>query len=81
MNPQDIERLIEARIPGTTAQVEGDGSHFYAELVSPAFEGLSRLKRQQLVLTQLQAEIASGELHALSFKKTLTPDELQASQA
>lgn len=75
MHPNDVKQLIESRLPGSLATVEGDGSHFYAEIISPAFAGLSRLKRQQLILGQLQAEIASGELHALSFKKTLTPEE------
>lgn len=78
MHPNDVKLLIESRLPGSSATVEGDGSHFYAEVISPAFAGLSRLKRQQLIMTELAGEIASGQLHALSFKKTLTPEELSA---
>jgi acid stress-induced BolA-like protein IbaG/YrbA len=43
-------------------------------LVSEAFSGLSRVKRQQLVYSFLNEKINSGEIHAVSMK-CLTPEE------
>ena len=55
-------------------QVTGDGSHFDALVVSEAFTGLTPIKKQRLVMDAVKAQIASGELHALSIK-TFTPEE------
>lgn len=43
----------------------GGESHYRLRLVSPAFEGLSRVARQRLVYEALKAEFDAG-LHALS---------------
>ena len=74
MTPQEIQSLIEAGIPDTKAVVEGeDGLHFQAMVVSPSFEGLSIVKRHQLVYRTLGDRMQS-EIHALSLK-TFTPEE------
>jgi acid stress-induced BolA-like protein IbaG/YrbA len=67
-----VEQLIREGLPGAHVQVSGDGSHFDAVVVSEAFEGLSPIKKQRLVMETVKPQIASGELHALSIK-TLTP--------
>ncbi len=54
------------------AHPEGE-SHFTVTIVSPAFEGLSRLERQRRVYAALSEELA-GPVHALSVK-ALTPGE------
>ncbi len=54
-------------------QVEGDGRHFFATIVSAEFEGLSRIKRHQRVYQALGDRMRE-QIHALSMK-TLTPDE------
>ena len=63
----EIRQRIETGLPDAQAQVTGDGQHFRAEIVSPAFAGLSRIQQHQLV-----NEIFAGELgdriHALSLK-------------
>ena len=46
--------------------------------VGDAFEGLSPVKRQQLVYAALSDEIASGALHAISIK-TFTPVQWQTA--
>jgi BolA protein len=48
-------------------------SHFSVEIVSPAFEGKSRVERQRVVYGLLQAELAE-RVHALALR-TLTPAE------
>jgi acid stress-induced BolA-like protein IbaG/YrbA len=79
MTPEEIQRLIEAGIPDAQAQVTGDGYKFEAVVVSPAFEGLSLVKKQQMVYATVNDQIASGALHALTIK-TYTPAEWQALQ-
>jgi acid stress-induced BolA-like protein IbaG/YrbA len=54
-------------------QVEGDGRHFFATIVSPEFEGLNRVRRHQRVYTALGDRMRE-QIHALSMK-TLTPAE------
>ncbi|TVQ87859.1 MAG: BolA/IbaG family iron-sulfur metabolism protein [Chromatiaceae bacterium] len=77
MQTEAVASLIRAGLPGAEVEVTGDGSHFEAIVVSPAFEGLSLIKKQRLVMDTVRAEINSGELHALSIK-TLTPAERAA---
>jgi acid stress-induced BolA-like protein IbaG/YrbA len=74
MQSEDIKHLIEAEVTGSQAFVTGDGYKFEAVVVSPAFEGLTMLKEQQLVYAALNEQIASGALHALTIK-AYTPAE------
>ena len=58
---------------------EGHGSsHFRLLVVSPVFEGLSRVARQRKINEALSEELA-GPVHALAMK-TLTPDEWAAAE-
>jgi acid stress-induced BolA-like protein IbaG/YrbA len=72
MDPEAVAALIRAGLPGADVTVTGDGAHFEAVVVSDAFEGLTPIKKQRLVMDTVRPQIASGELHALSIK-TLTP--------
>jgi BolA family transcriptional regulator, general stress-responsive regulator len=58
---------------GHAGHREGGESHFRVEIVSPAFEGQSRIARQRLVYQVLKDEFDAG-LHALALT-TLTPEE------
>ena len=62
-----------ARHAGHAGAHPGGESHFTVTIVSPAFEGLSRLERQRRVYAALSEELA-GPVHALSVK-ALTPGE------
>ena len=46
----------------------GDGYHIDLAVVSDAFEGLSRVRRQQLVYGVLADVIRSGALHAVNIR-------------
>jgi acid stress-induced BolA-like protein IbaG/YrbA len=77
---ESIEQAIAAGLACTHLQVVGDGHHWEAVVVSPAFEGLSRVRRHQLVYQALGDRMRE-EIHALSMT-TLTPaqwDELRQS--
>lgn len=77
MQPKQIEELIMAGLADSEAYVEGDGAHFTALVVCPAFADKSRVQKQQLVLDTVRTQLLDGTLHALSIK-TMTPDEWQA---
>jgi stress-induced morphogen len=67
---EELKSRIEAAIPEARAHVHdltGGGDHFRAEVVSPAFAGLSRIQQHKLVYDVFGAEIG-GAIHALSLK-------------
>jgi acid stress-induced BolA-like protein IbaG/YrbA len=74
--PEDVRRYIAAGLECSLLEVEGDGRHFSALIVSPAFEGRTRVARHQLVYAAL-GERMRQEVHALSMR-TLTPAEYVA---
>ena len=71
--PESIKRAIETGLACERVEVDGDGQHFEALVVSAAFEGLSRVKRHQLVYGALGGRMRE-EIHALSMT-TVTPME------
>ena len=77
METEAVAQLIRNGLPGAEVEVTGDGSHFDAVVVSDAFAGLTPIKKQRLVMDTVKAQIASGELHAISIK-TMTPDQKPA---
>jgi acid stress-induced BolA-like protein IbaG/YrbA len=75
--PAEIERFIAQGLACQHLEVEGDGRHFFATIVSAEFEGASRVARHQRVYRALGDRMRS-EIHALSMK-TLTPAEWAAN--
>jgi acid stress-induced BolA-like protein IbaG/YrbA len=73
VTPQSIQSSIEHGLACDVVEVAGDGHHFEALIVSPAFRGLSRVARHRLVYAAL-GERMREEIHALSMV-TLTPEE------
>ena len=68
--PDEIKQRIESAIPDSTAEVEdwtGGGDHFRATVVSPAFDGLSRIQQHRLVMDEFEGELG-GSIHALALK-------------
>ena len=43
MSPQQVETMIQSKLPDAKVQVAGDGQHFEAIIVSAEFEGKSRV--------------------------------------
>ncbi|MEP6740291.1 MAG: BolA family protein [Caldimonas sp.] len=71
--PADIEQFIVAGLDCEHVEVEGDGRHFFATIVSAEFEGTTRIARHQRVYKALGDRMRE-QIHALSMK-TLTPAE------
>lgn len=74
MTAEQLQSLIAAGLPCEHLDVSGDGRHWSAVIVSPAFEGKRLIARHQLVYATLGQRIHTDEVHALSMK-TLTPAE------
>jgi acid stress-induced BolA-like protein IbaG/YrbA len=70
---ESIRRSLEAGLDCRHVEVTGDGQHFEALIVSPAFAGLSRIRQHQLVYAALGDRMRE-EIHALSMR-TLTPEQ------
>ena len=79
--PTQVRDFIAAGLSCEHLEVDGDGRHFFATIVSSLFEGKLRVARHQLVYAALGDRMRE-EIHALSMK-TLTPAEwaTQAAQA
>ncbi len=71
--PAEVQRFIAQGLACDHLEVEGDGRHFFATIVSVEFEGTSRVKRHQRVYAALGDRMRE-QIHALSMK-TLTPAE------
>ncbi len=74
--PDDVRRFIAAGLACEHLEVEGDGRHFFATIVSAEFDGLPRVRRHQQVYAALGDRMRE-QIHALSMK-TLTPAEWAA---
>jgi len=76
--PEQIRAYIVEGLPCDHVDVQGDGAHFEALIVSPAFEGKRLIARHQLVYAAL-GDRMKAEIHALSMR-TLTPAQYQETQ-
>ncbi len=74
MTADEIKTIIQAGLACQHCALEGDGRHWYATIVSSAFEGKRPIQRHQLVYATLGTKMLTDEVHALSMK-TLTPSE------
>ena len=66
MVAEDIVRLIQEGIPGADVEIQdlaGDGDHYAATVVSPAFAGKSKIQQHQRVSGALGGRMG-GVLHA-----------------
>lgn len=65
---EDIEARLRDALGDAEVTVEGDGNRFAVDVVADAFDGLSRVKRQQVVYAAIGDLIASGAIHAVTIK-------------
>lgn len=73
MTNDEIKTMIEQGLPGAEVRVDGDGTHFYAQVISDAFAGLPLLRQHRLVYATLGDKVG-GAIHALSLQ-TYTTEE------
>jgi stress-induced morphogen len=68
MTAAEIEDLIRADLPDAEIIVEdlaGDGNHYRAHVVAPAFRGKTRVQQHQMVYQALRGRMGDV-LHALA---------------
>ena len=73
METQRIREMIERGIRTSFVEVEGDGTHFQAVVVSEQFRGRPLIERHKLVYAAL-GDAMESEIHAISIK-TYTEDQ------
>jgi acid stress-induced BolA-like protein IbaG/YrbA len=74
VTPEDVKQYIAQGLECELLEVQGDGQHFEARIVSKHFEGKRLIARHQLVYAAL-GDRMKAQIHALSMK-TLAPSEL-----
>lgn len=70
MTRETLEGFLTEAFPDaeiTLTDLAGDNDHWQAEIVSPQFEGKSRVTQHQMVYAALKGKMG-GELHALALK-------------
>jgi stress-induced morphogen len=69
--PADVlEARLRAAFPDAQIVIDdlaGDGDHYRAKILSPAFRGVSRVRQHQMVYQALGGAVG-GELHALALE-------------
>ena len=79
-SPESLQVVNESHHHAGHAGSPGTGeSHFAVVVVSPAFDGKSRLERHRMVNNALSEEL-SGRIHALAVT-ALTPEDAAKKQA
>lgn len=72
----ELQAELEQAFPDSEISIDdlaGDGDHYKARIVSPAFNGLSRVKQHQLVYAALKGKVG-GALHALALETIAKPE-------
>ena len=77
MDVQAIESIITTELPDCQVELMVDGNKVRLHIISGAFEGLNRVKRQQKIYGLIDDLIKSGEIHAVTMV-TQTPEEAGA---
>ena len=71
MKEEYLETKIQERFPDcdvVAMDLTGGGDHWEVRIASKEFKEMSRVQRHQAVMAVFDAELKSGELHALSIK-------------
>jgi phosphoribosylformylglycinamidine synthase len=70
MTRETLEGFLTEAFPDaeiTLTDLAGDNDHWQAEIVSPLFQGKTRVAQHQMVYAALKGKMG-GELHALALK-------------
>ena len=73
MQTEEIVGLIKTGIPDCEVEVDGDGTHFTAIIVSDVFAGKNMVQQHQVVYKALGDKMGT-DIHALSIQ-TYTPEQ------
>jgi len=76
---RDVEARVGQAIPGCDVVAAGDAHRMDIDVVSAAFAGMTRVRKQQLVYAAIAELIATGALHAVTIR-AVTPAERDEAQ-
>ena len=68
MQPAEVKKFLEEKLPNSQVEVEGEGCSFQLNIISDELVALSPVKRQQQVYSHLNPWIADGSIHAVTMK-------------
>jgi len=71
----EIKGILTSGLSTDRVEAVSEGDKLALRVVSEAFAGLSKVKRQQKVYSLLNDRIRSGEIHAITME-TFAPEEL-----
>ena len=74
MQISEIEELLHSALTLEELKVSGEGASFQVVAVGDMFDGVSRLKKQQIIYAPLKDKIADGSIHAITIK-AFTPEQ------
>jgi acid stress-induced BolA-like protein IbaG/YrbA len=69
-----VQELLQNALNLEELHVKGEGSHYEVIAVDAQFEGMSRVKKQQMIYGPLMDYIQRNDIHAVSIK-AYTPEE------
>lgn len=75
---EQIEDNVKRALPDSRVTVGGDGYRWEIDVISAAFEGMNRVKKQQTVYAAIGELIRSGAVHAVTIVAR-TPREADGS--
>ncbi|GAL19318.1 BolA family iron metabolism protein IbaG [Vibrio maritimus] len=74
MDSTKVQELLQNALNLEELHVKGEGSHYEVIAVDAQFEGMSRVKKQQMIYGPLMEYIQRNDIHAVSIK-AYTPEE------
>ena len=74
---EQIKKAIESQVPGSNAEVGGDGRHFEIKVISPIFEGKRTLERQRIVYAALSELMAGSNAPVHAIARFITDKEFK----
>ncbi|MCJ8344068.1 BolA/IbaG family iron-sulfur metabolism protein [bacterium] len=77
MNEEELKDIISGLFQNAEVEVtdlKGTGDHWMVSVVSPEFEGKSKIEQHRMVMTPLEDRFQSNVIHAMMLK-TYTPEK------
>lgn len=71
MNSKQVEDRLHKHFANSeviVTDLTGTENHYEVRILSAAFQGKSRMDQHKMVMAALDAELKSGEVHALTIK-------------
>ncbi|MDC0611307.1 BolA family iron metabolism protein IbaG [Vibrio sp.] len=74
MDSAQVQQILNEALNLEEIHVKGEGSHYEVIAVDACFDGMSRVKKQQLIYSPLMEYIQRNDIHAVSIK-AYTPQD------